>query len=55
MRYFLMPIIGLGVFAVLPLSLALPAYLGIATFSLFIYGKVMANDSERQFGVPTYN
>ena len=37
----LMPVIGLGLFAVLPLPLALPIYLGIVVFSLFIYGKVM--------------
>ncbi|MFQ6059134.1 MAG: NfeD family protein [Anaerolineae bacterium] len=37
----LMPILGLALFAVLPLSLALPAYGVIAAVSLLLYGKIM--------------
>ncbi|GAB4559708.1 MAG: hypothetical protein Kow0047_05770 [Anaerolineae bacterium] len=34
------PVIGLGIFLLLPLPLALPLYLGISGLSLFIYHKV---------------
>jgi len=54
MRYFFMPIIGLGVFAVLPFSLTLPTWESLYSPIVHLW-QVMANDSERQFGIPTYN
>lgn len=33
----IMPVAGLGLFAVLPLSMALPAYLVVSAISLFVY------------------
>jgi len=36
-----MPVIGLGLFVVLPFNLALPAYLIVAATSSFVYAKIM--------------
>jgi membrane-bound serine protease (ClpP class) len=35
------PVIGLGLFLILPWPVALPLYLVIVALSLFLYGKVM--------------
>lgn len=37
----IMPVAGLGLFAVLPLSIALPAYLVLTAISLLIYWSIM--------------
>ncbi|MBI1742729.1 NfeD family protein [Candidatus Acetothermia bacterium] len=37
----MMPLIGLGVFAILPWSQALPIYLVITVLSLFLYWKIL--------------
>lgn len=35
------PVIGLGLFLILPWSIALPLYLVIVAFSFFLYAKIM--------------
>lgn len=42
------PVIGLGLFLILPWPVALPLYLVIVAFSLFLYVKVMQTRSVRQ-------
>ena len=37
----IMPVVGLGLFAVLPLSIALPAYLVLTAISLLVYWSIM--------------
>ncbi|MFQ5797025.1 MAG: NfeD family protein [Candidatus Bipolaricaulia bacterium] len=37
----LMPILGVGVFFIVPVPIALPIYLGITAVSLFIYVKLL--------------
>jgi len=37
----IMPVAGLGLFAVLPLSIALPAYLALTAISLLVYWSIM--------------